>query len=412
MKPLLSSLIIISAIIFAVAYCYLSSFHYEHEEFKLHVLQSNLAKTLKHELESANSNKYKNLFLFSNYKLEIPMRKSKEEMIVTDQNTLVIVTQEYKLTLDLQELKEFVDKIIPSHIAYKISLDANIVAVKDFNAEQYISSSFSTNINNIVTLFIDLGVNKNSEYYQKSIDKFYRNYFTSVILISLLITCCATHYLFIKNIFLTSNQNLERKIKHLRNNNYSLHKYTKVIEKLENMFVGLESNSRIEVFEIDTKEIADDLTSYFIDDQANVQMQIATKAQFITAFCSKENFYQLIFSLTNLLIHFIAGQNDEQKSIIISFDKRKTTFQFESFALDEEKMIYLADNVLCLPKSFFLLSCRHLFQSLKNNNFKFRINMLDGYNHQIDIISLSEEEIQKTNKEDNRIFNFRNDKNV
>ena len=64
-------------------------------------------------------------------------------------------------------------------------------------------------------------------------------------------------------------------------------------------------------------------------------------------------------------MEFVDKQSEVPKTMVINFTEKKVIINYDSFPLDEERMISLSDTITLEYMDIFLLNCRKIFKSLK-----------------------------------------------
>lgn len=383
-------------------YHYLTISDEQKNLFRLEVFQDNIKNIILNDLDSATNkmNSIKSFNLFKNFtttnnKVELPDNSVNTIDIIN--NTIQISNINGLVILDLQELKEALDRLAPSYINYKINIDGKTIAT-DKNYKQKYSSKTVYQINDNNSLIINVGIDSNSSYSLKVKRRFYRCY-TKITALSLAtIIICLFVYLRIKN-------KIEAKIANLEDNLFEEHRKIEaflnrqtVEQKLKNIFINkitqiylnkvvndndLDLNSISSPLPISlsdqtkdqiiTSNLFDDLKSYFKLNSTAVALKLDSEIELLDTPCAKEVFYQLIFSLINNLIAFIEEQSDRPKTLQLLLAKEKISIFFDSFPLNEEQMIFLSDSIYRQRKDVFLLDCKTLFKSFKDHNIMYSI---------------------------------------
>ncbi|WP_341757334.1 hypothetical protein [Candidatus Tisiphia endosymbiont of Ditula angustiorana] len=125
-----------------------------------------------------------------------------------------------------------------------------------------------------------------------------------------------------------------------------------------------------------TKSLKEYFSPYFI----RVALKIKKTIDTININCATEVFYQLIFSLIFNLMEFMDRQSEVPKIMEIRFTEKKVIIEYDSFPLNEERMVDISETIVLEYMDVFLLSCRKIFKSLKEHKFEYSVSSTDESN--------------------------------
>lgn len=315
--------------------------------------------------------------------------------------------------LDLQELREILNKIFPIFISYTIVINNfNIASGEGYNQIFDIRKDYVIDQNTVLT--IQAGIKQNSSFYLLSKKNLYKN--TSIAIGSSCLICLLSLFFYLKIKtkveerfdILEAALHEERKIsKSLLSNKKINQQLNKLfIKKATEMYVKQELGTSDEhiinnispnnylfpmcLYDASTERIniaslIEYLEGYFSPYFITTTLKIKTTIDIVDIACTTEVFYQLIFSIVFNLMEFMDRQSEIPKTMIITFTKKKVIINYDSFFLDEERMISLSDTIILEYMDIFLLNCRKIFKSLKEHKFEYIISS-EGEQNVVEII--------------------------
>jgi hypothetical protein len=338
--------------------------------------------------------------------------------------------------LDLPSFKNILDKLIPSHIIYKITVDAETVAfAKHYDSSndiKYIPINYKladgTNVS------IELAIDTNSLYYFHNQQKLYRKHLIIGLISFVFSLAMLVFYLKFKANFLARIITLATMLTEAEGKFARLVASQDVWCKLRSSFIQKateiyankqkeKAGFHEEMQGVDALQSSEDLFPIFLSDNLNSRIrvnelildlkdflapyyeQIAIKFQtntdYVAVNCSREVFTQLLFSLVFNLAKFMEDQSEMIKVMEINFNPNQIKILSEGFPLEERMMISYSKNIFCKLTDVFLLDCQKLFIALRANNFIYNIKYIDGYNS-IEI----EQSNSKESKNSSKVLQF------
>jgi hypothetical protein len=305
---------------------------------------------------------------------------------------------------DLQELREILNKIFPTFISYTIAINNyNIALGEDSNKTFDIRKDYVIDSNTALT--IQAGIKEYSDFYLLNKKKLYTN--TLIIIIFSCLSCIFFLYCYLKiktrieERFETLEDELhqERKINKALLSNKKINRLLNklFIKKATEMYVkqelGVTSGDEYIIKNISPSNylfpmclydsssekinivnLIESLEGYFLPYFITTAIKIKTTVDMVHINCTTEVFYQLIFSIIFNLIEFMDRQSEIPKTMVINFTEKKVIINYDSFPLDEERMINLSDTIILEYMNIFLLNCRKIFKSLKEHKFEYSIS--------------------------------------
>ncbi len=406
---------IIAFLIFNTAiYNYFLHVQKHQEELMLSGYLDSVGNLLLQDLKVASNNPTynKSFFLFKKFSTTNKniVKTQALDNIKIKPYAIYIKNSTEEIVLDLQELREILNKIFPVFINYVITINGyNIAASTDYNQTFDIQKDYK--IDSSTSLIIRVGTKQNSDFYLLNKKKLYKN--TLIITFTSFLTFSLFLYFYLKikkrveEGFSVLEEELyeEQKIKSALLSNKKIHQQLNrlFIKKLTEMYIkqelgiisgeekiikNISSDNYLfpmclydaSLEKINLIKLSKALEEYFAPYFINVALKIKTVTDTISINCAIEVFYQLIFSLVFNLIEFMDRQSEFPKIMEISFYDKKVVINYDSFPLDEEKMANLSDTINSEHIDVFLLNCRKIFKSLKEHKFEYIIFSRDEQN--------------------------------
>lgn len=362
------------------------------------------------------SNSSKGFLLF---KRSTNIDKNIEPIITQTKLTNIISIKPYviniqnlseEIILDLQELKENLNNIFPSYISYSITInDHNIAFRKDYKQTFNVTDDY--NIDSNTLLSIKLGIKKDSSFYLSNKLVLHTNTFITTIISFFIGISLLYSYLRIKTRIEDKFNLLEHNLSEATKINVALQSNRKVNQFLQKLFIkkvtemyikqeiGMTSKNKKIIDQIlpnkylfpmcltdsspekiDITYLMKMLKEYFAPYFTTIALKMTTTVNTININCTTAVFYQLIFSLISNLIEFMDKQSDVPKAMTIGFTAQQVIINYDSFPLDEKRMIDLSETLILTHIDVFLLSCNKIFRSLKDHKFKYTISSNNGRN--------------------------------
>ncbi len=391
-------------------YIYLLHLQKEKEKLMLTGYLDSVGSLLFHDLTTVfnKSSDNKTFFLFKNFSRT--NNGISENTIKNKPYTISIRNSAEDFIFDLQELRENLNRIFPNFIGYAIIInDYSVAFGLDYKQNFNIIKDYQIDLNTVLT--IKVGVNKNSSFYLLNRRKIYKN--TLITAIATFFICLLFLYLYLKitNIIEERLSILEHDLHEERKINNTLLSNKKINQKLKKLFIkkatemyikqemgiilGDEkiiqnispsdylfpmclydtSPEKINIVNL-TKSLKEYFSPYFI----RVALKIKKTIDTININCATEVFYQLIFSLIFNLMEFMDRQSEVPKIMEISFTEKKVIIEYDSFPLNEERMVDISETIVLEYMDVFLLSCRKIFKSLKEHKFEYSVSSTDASN--------------------------------
>jgi len=433
--------IIIFLIFNTTAYRYL--FHIQKDQEKLMLvgyldsISALIVQDLTIILKGSNYNK--TFLLFKNFSIT---NKSVNENIVKTEPLDRVIIKPYAIyiknsvkefILDLQELKEILSKIFPTFISYTIAINNyNIALAEDSNQIFDIKKDYAIDSN--TTLTIQAGIKQDSNFCLLNKKKLYKK--TLIATASSCLSCIffLYFYLKIKTRIEERFDGLEDELHEEIKMNKALLSNKKITKQLNSLFVKKATEMYVKqelgvisgdehiiknislsnyLFpmclydssseRINIVNLIESLEGYFSPYFITTALKIKTTIDIVNIHCAIEVFYQLIFSIIFNLMEFMDRQSEMPKTMIINFTERKIIINYDSFPLDEERMINLSDAIILEYMDIFLLNCRKIFKSLKEHKFEYNISSEDGQNIVTIVYPIV---INNTEQKEGKILNF------
>lgn len=340
-----------------------------------------------------SENKNKNILILSSYMNTL----INDVKTLEKYKNLFLSENQFKkdFYINFREYNENIDNIIPDFVNYKISI--NELLIKDENIDTNNSIFSNIKISENYNLQIYLGFNKKSDFYKEN------EYFVVKIIISYVISSVILFFAVI--FFLKKNEKFyQMKLKGieetlykeiLSNKNFSNQKCildklnTFFSKKITEIYIKAEYGSSDKIpldkyifpmilFDdsedvLDIKTLTKDLEDYFSLMFENISVNINTSVEYIKLKCSKEAFYQIIFSVVFNIINFMHDQSSLAKKLDINFSKKMINIEYDSFCLDEKTLVRLSEKLIMKKSDIFFLSFEKIFKSLEGHNFKYEI---------------------------------------
>lgn len=379
----------------------------------------------------------KSFFLLKNLRIQ-PIKSDKQFSdksynIKIKSFAIYVENLKHKFIIDLHQIREILSNIFPEFIDYQMVIDGNNIAnnsagnrVFDMNREYKLLENIS--------LLINLGIKKDSDFYVKSLKHLLMK--SSIIAFSSCIIIFLILYFYLKRkaendcrlyileenlttVDKEKNALLSRdKIYSQLNKNF-IKKATEIyIQQItgekqapENS-VNISANNYIfpiplndsSYSNIDIQSLVLMLQKYFLPYAGNIVLRVETSVHTININCASEVFYQLIFSLIYNLMELMEKQNEQLKLMKIKFSEKDLVVEYDSFPLDEERMIYLSDSIIEEHIDAFFLSCRKLFKSLIDHKFAYIIKSRDNGQNSVEIVY--PEKNLSIQSQENKIIDF------
>lgn len=339
----------------------------------------------------------------------------------------------HRFIIDLQQIKEALSTIFPEFIDYQVIIDGNNIANNSASIRAFITSKEYKLLDNI-SMVMNFGIKKDSDFYIKSskhlLMKWSLTAFFSTIIVFLILYFYLKrkaendYRLYILEEHLTTIDK-ERKALLSRDEIYSqlnksfIKKATEIyIEEITGgrgeagNYVNTSSNDYIfpiplndsSYSNIDIQRLVLMLKKYFLPYAGNIVLKAETSVNTINIHCASEVFYQLIFSLIYNLIELMERQNEQLKLMKIKFSDKDLVVEYDSFPIDEERMIYLSDSIIEGRMDAFFLSCRKLFKSLIDHKFTYIIKSSENSQNTIEVVY--PEKNLSTQPQENKILDF------
>jgi hypothetical protein len=132
--------------------------------------------------------------------------------------------------------------------------------------------------------------------------------------------------------------------------------------------------------ELDLEEFINSVKEYFGFHFISTSVVTHWTSSKIKISCAKEVMYQLVFSLIRNIIRFMEDQNNLPKTLSLSFLDEKMTISYDSFPLNEEKMVILSQGFSLEEVDVFFLNCKKIFKSLKEHKLDYSVSNAIGQN--------------------------------
>lgn len=412
------TLYIITIILFLIfnitVYNYFLYVQKHREELLLSGYLDSVGNLLLQDLKVASNSRIynKSFFLFKKF-------STTSENTVTPQTSDNVKIKPYaiyfknptdELILDLQELREILNKIFPNFINYQIIINGcNIAASEDYDHIPVLQKEYK--VNTSISLVIKVGIKQDSSFYWLNNKKLYKNTLITAFSSFIIFLIFLYFYLKIKRMLEEKFSLLEEELYEEQKIKSALLSNRKIHEQLNRLFIKKSTEMYIKqelgvisgeekiiksispdkyIFpmclydtsleKINLIKLSKALEEYFAPYFINVALKIKTITETISINCANEVFYQLIFSLIFNLIEFMDRQSEFPKIIEINFYDNKAVINYDSFPLDEEKMVNLSDTITSEYIDIFLLNCRKIFKSLKDHKFEYIIFSKDEQN--------------------------------
>lgn len=309
---------------------------------------------------------------------------------------------------DLQRFREMLDKIVPSYILYRIDINKNNIALSK-NYKQSLKTNGDYELKNSANVAIELGIDTNSDYYKNSAYKIYKILLFSVFISNLISFISLAAYLRFKQKRRQVLEELEEELSQQKKLNKALLESKKMEQSLKLLFIKKATEMLVLQNSVEHKEEAikqlqpenylfpitlndpsegkillselkDHLYSFFGCHFEQVVLRVESSYNDIVVDCAKEVFLQLTFSLIYNLIIFMENQSDTPKAIVIEIYRNKIVLNYDSFPLNEEKMVNLSNKLLSDYIDPFLLNCERIFGSLHLHGLKYELSNCNGVN--------------------------------
>ncbi len=389
-------------------YIYLLHLQKEKEKLMLAGYLDSVGSLLSHDLTTVfNKSSYnKTFFLFKNFSRT--NNGISENTIKTTPYTISIKNSAEEFIFDLQELRDNLNKIFPHYIGYAIIInDYSVAFGLDYKKNLNLKKDYQIDLNTVLT--IKVGINKNSKFYLLNNNKVYQYTFITVVLTFLICSLFLYVYLRIKKRREERLYILEHDLYEEKKINSTLLSNKKINQKLKQLFIkkatemyikqemGIGDKKIIQNIspsnylfpmclydtspeEIDIVNLTKYLEEYFSPYFITIALKVQTNIDTININCTTEVFYQLIFSLIFNLMEFMDRQSEIPKIMEISFTNKKVIIKYDSFPLNEKRMVDLSETIVLEYMDVFLLSCRKIFKSLKEHKFKYSVSSDDESN--------------------------------
>ena len=395
----------------------------EKDELMLTGYLDSVGNLLLHDLKIATNNSIysKTFFLFK--KFSTINRNINENIVKTEPlngikikpYAIYIKNSAEEFILDLQELREILNKIFPTFISYTIAINNyNIALGEDSNQTFDVRKDYTIDSN--TTLTIQAGIKQDSNFYLLNKKKLHKK-----ILITTISSCLSClfflyFYLKIKTRIEEKFDILEEELHEERKINKALLSNKKINQRLNKLFIKKATEMYVKqelgvisgdehiiknispsnyLFpmclydssseKINIVNLIESLEGYFSPYFITTALKIKTTTDIVNINCTTEVFYQLIFSIIFNLMEFMDKQSEVPKTMVINFTEKKVIINYDSFPLDEERMISLSDSITLEYMDIFLLNCRKIFKSLKEHKFEYGISS-EGEQNTVEII--------------------------
>ena len=263
--------------------------------------------------------------------------------------------------LDLQELREILNKIFPTFISYTIAINNyNIALGEDSNQTFDVRKDYTIDSN--TTLTIQAGIKQDSNFYLLNKKKLHKK-----ILITTISSCLSClfflyFYLKIKTRIEEKFDILEDELHEERKINKALLSNKKINQRLNKLFIKKATEMYVKqelgvisgdehiiknispsnyLFpmclydssseKINIVNLIESLEGYFSPYFITTALKIKTTTDIVNINCTTEVFYQLIFSIIFNLMEFMDKQSEVPKTMVINFTEKKVIINYDSF---------------------------------------------------------------------------------
>ena len=340
-----------------------------------------------------------------------------------------------RILIDLQPLKEVLNKMLPSYINHQIVLNNSIINFTKNNGDIK-QKKKQYELGNKLKIILTLDSNSD---YVKNNDEILIKVITLSLVITLILSTMIIRTFFrrnkrfykiikeLKNTLSKKNQKIKdfadaKKAKNIINAFFfkkASEAYTK--DELEEVINNNELKNRIlkKIGEKDyifplilkgksniTLQVDDffynlekSLKYYMFKSKLNINIDV----ELLNIGCDREVFYQIVFSLTVNLLDILEDQSDKIRYLNIRVLKDKIVFVYEGYPLSRDNMIKLSSNKLFPDVDVFLLTGSKLFQSIDYHNIKYNI-ISAGFKNTIELLCY--QEIKTDVAVSSRIVNF------
>lgn len=337
----------------------------------------------------------------------------------------------HRFIIDSHQIREILDNIFPEFVDYQLVINGNNIANNsDSNKNAFIINR-EHKLQENIALLLNLGIKKDSNFYIKGMNQ---------LLISSSIIAFSTSFL-ILYFYLKRKADNECKLYILEENLTTIDKERNALLNRDKIYNQLNKNFIKKATEIYIQQITGEkqgpensvnisskhyifpmplndssysnvdiqnlvlmLKKYFSPYASNIALRVETLVNTISINCAPEVCYQLIFSLIYNLMELMEKQNEQQKLMKIEFSEKGIVVEYDSFPLDEARMIYLSDSIIEEHIDAFFLSCRKLLKSLIDHRFSYVIKSHDNGQNSI-IISYPEKNLS-TQTQENKVIDF------
>lgn len=382
----------------------------------LKLLQNNVKVLLVKDIETALSRHHPNkkFLLFKNFTTNKKGKNAEADTLVNNQaltnakeETLPflidIQTAKKKLWFDLQKFNEIISTTFPSYVTYLIKLNEHNIASWDNGAQKFLLKD-TNQVGSDVSLSIKLGIDNQSSYSLNNLNKVYKQTLMCVVVCFVLVISNLYLYFRIRKKILFKMISLEESLMEAEQMKNALVSHNEIEKKLKVSLIKKATQiylkHELSLHQDTTEELANaSLTNYLfpvclVDPTPEaiditvltnwlkdyyayyfryVTLKVESFAEKIKINCATEVFYQIIFSLVYNVLRFMEEQSSVHKILTITFVERKMVIKYDSFHLNEEKMIKLSENLYENEIDVFILKCSQVFQSLREHNFNYFI---------------------------------------
>lgn len=413
---------LVSVFMFFNIYYYQSlnnAFEKQHRNV-LHGFKSTIEALLVKDLKQSLNNNLTGVHfaVISNFSIRNNLVNDKSHNFITpymkvDKASLSIFTEKEKRIFDLQQIRDFVNNVLPSYILYKIAINKQYIVIHSNVGDTYIpEDEYKLGPNGIISF--GLAIDNTSQYYLENIAILYNKIVLGFVISTCLLFILLRAYLKEKNQITSSISILQESLDNKDNAYIGLLHHQQAEQTIKNLFIAKvtqqylseieeESISRelknanstkhyensilfpIAIIdksssEIDIQEFKDILKNYFEYNFDSVFLEIESQQDALYVDCGKEVFYQIIISLIYNLIFLMKKQSEQAKVIKIDLQETKISISYDSFPLEKEFMIKLSENLLMENRDTFILDCNKIFQSLQEHNLNYYLASNIGVN--------------------------------
>jgi len=347
-------------------------------------------------------------------------------------NSTEITAGFYSVRVDTQLLKRFISKNIPQNINFKIDINNQVIVGNGNKGDIFIKNTVTSPFSSVITLILSIKEDYISEDRNKIIRAQILEFIIIITPIIIINIIFGKIYLFsitrrfktMKLSYVNLREEQSLLSRHMKTKNkYNELLITKIKQKVKNKALEVEDSlddllyfplliEEDQCSSIESAIFFEDLTSFFqySINKKKIDFRYSVTCNVFTVYLSKENFYQLTFSLFHNVLHLL----NNKSFLFIKFEIKnnllsKIIIKYTGFQLSKEQMKSYTEEQG--KGEIFLLNMHNTLKGLE----KLCVNCETKSSDDQNIIQLNFQVITQSSKvrknDDNNIINLRDYRN-